>query len=189
MKPSHLPLSSQLPNPAAWPPLHAFLIFFTVWISSQYLAPRSSEDHALIRSGILQLLLVLGLPFTATGIARLRARKVFKLRFTSTRNLLLTLAAAPCLVFLLDEIQFLQSRWMGPESNSVEIFLQAASTGRGVELIFLAAIIPAVCEESLFRGYLLDRLSAQGQTGDRMSSSLLFHRPGLRQPRRSCVRS
>src|SRR5262249_16920746 len=61
------------------------------------------------------------------------------------------------------EIQFLQSRWTGREANSVEILLQAASTGQWVELIFLTAIIPAVCEESLFRGYLLDRLSVQDQ--------------------------
>jgi sodium transport system permease protein len=175
LKRSDLLVSSQLPNPAAWPALHAFIVFFIVWILTQYLAPRFSDDQALIRSGVLQLVLGLGLPLIAIATARLSPLKVFKLRFTSTRNLLLTVAATPCLVLLLDEIRFLQSRWTGPESNSVEVFLQASSVGRWVELILFTAIVPAVCEESLFRGYLLERLSAQGQTWRAiMVSSVLF---------------
>jgi membrane protease YdiL (CAAX protease family) len=168
-------LSSQFPNPLASPILHALSIFFAVWFLSQHLTPRFSDDQALLRSVILQLVLVLGLPLVASRVARLQALKVFKLRFPSTRNLLLTLAATPCLIFLLDEIRFLQSRWTGQESNSVEVFLQAVSAKQWIELILFIAIIPAICEESLFRGYLLDRLSMRDQTWRAiMVSSVLF---------------
>jgi membrane protease YdiL (CAAX protease family) len=168
-------VSSQLPSLLASPALHAFLVFFAVWTLSQYLAPRFSDDQALLRSVVLQLVLVLGLPLVAILIARLSTLKVFKLRFISTRNLLLALAATPCFIFLLDEVSFLQSRWTGREGHSVEVFLQAQSASQWLELILCIAIIPAVCEESLFRGYVLDRLSAQDQTWRAiMVSSVLF---------------
>jgi len=111
----------------------------------------------------------------ASRIARLQVLKVFKLRLPSTRNLLLTLATTPCLILLLDEIRFLQSRWSGQENNSIELFLRAASVRQWIELILFIAVIPAVCEELLFRGYLLDRLSIQDQTWRAiMVSSMLF---------------
>jgi len=146
-----------------------------VWFLSQLLAPRFNDDQALLRSALLQLILVLGVPLAASLIARLQFAKVFKLRLPSTRDFLLTLAATPCLIFLLDEINFVQSHWTGIQSNSVELFLKATSTSQWVELILLVAIVPALCEESLFRGYILDRLSMQDQTWRAiMVSSVLF---------------
>jgi membrane protease YdiL (CAAX protease family) len=157
------------------PALHAFAIFFAVWILSQYLSPRSSDNHALFRSDVLQLALVLGLPAVASRMAGLQLIQVFRLRSTSARNVLLTVAATPGLIFLLAEIRFLQVRWTGQESNSIEQFLRATSPRHWIELILSLAIVPAVCEEALFRGYLLDRLSAGDQAWRAiMISSVLF---------------
>jgi membrane protease YdiL (CAAX protease family) len=167
--------SSDFLNLLTSPALHAFAIFLAVWTLSQYLSPRSTENLALLRSDVLQLVLVLGLPAVASRMAGLQLIQVFRLRFASARNVLLTVAATPGLIFLLDEIRFLQIRWTGQQSNSVEQFLQAASPKHWIGLILSLAIVPAVCEEALFRGYLLDRLSTRDQAWRAiMISSVLF---------------
>jgi membrane protease YdiL (CAAX protease family) len=85
------------------------------------------------------------------------------------------LAATPCLIVFLDEVSFLQSRWTGQENDLLTQFLQAISLGQWIKLGVCMAVIPAVCEESLFRGYLLDRLSIQDQQWRAiMVSSVLF---------------
>jgi membrane protease YdiL (CAAX protease family) len=167
--------SSDFLRVLASPVLHAFAVFFAVWILSQHLSPRSSDNHALLRSDVLQLVLVLALPAVASRMAGLQLIQVFRLRSASVRNVLLTAAATPGLIFLLDEIRSLQICWTGQENNLVEQFLQTASIKHWIELILSLAVVPAVCEEALFRGYLLDRLSTRDQAWRAiMISSVLF---------------
>ena len=91
------------------PTIQALLVFLAVWISSHFLVPHSNSKHAQIQSALLQLLLVLGFPLVASKLADLKLKDVFKLRATSARTLLLTLVATTCLIFLLDEINYLES--------------------------------------------------------------------------------
>ena len=160
------------------PTFQALLVFLIVWIASYYLAPHSNSNRAQIQSVVLQLLLVLGSSLVASKIVNLRLRNVFKLRSSSARNLLFTLVATACLVFLLDEVNYLQSRFVvqpGHLHNEIERLLQIHSLPQLIGLLFSMGIIPAICEECLFRGYILDRLSAgDNQWRSIMMSSVLF---------------
>jgi membrane protease YdiL (CAAX protease family) len=169
------PAISTLPNPLNSPVLHALSTFVAIWILSRWLSLPATEHPVVIRSAILQLGLVLALPLGASWIAGLSLAQVFKLRLTSIRNLLLTIGATPFLIVLLDGIKILQSPWTGEESKAVPRFLQATSPHDWITLILCLAIIPAFCEESLFRGYLLDRLAPRDQPWRSiMVSSVLF---------------
>ena len=109
------------------PTFQALLVFLIVWIASYYLAPHSNSNRAQIQSVVLQLLLVLGSSLVASKIVNLRLRNVFKFRSTSARNLLFTLVATACLVFLLDEVNYVQSRLVvqpGHLHNEIERLLQ-----------------------------------------------------------------
>src|SRR5438552_9064080 len=160
------------------PTIQALLVFLVVWTSSHFLVPHSNSKHAQIQSALLQLLLVLGFPLLASRLADLKLKDVFKLRATSARTLLLTLVATTCLIFLLDEIKYLQSRFVVQQSylhNEIERLLQINSFPQLIGLLLSMGIIPAICEECLFRGYILDRLSADdNQWRSVMMSSVLF---------------
>ena len=160
------------------PTFQALLVFLVVWIASHYLAPQSNSNHALIQSAVLQLLLVLGTPLVASKLVNLKLRGVFKFRSTSASNLLFTLVATACLVFLLEEVNYLQSRFVIQPShfqNEIERLLQIDSFPQLIGLLLSIGIIPAICEECLFRGYILDRLSvADNPWRAIMTSSVLF---------------
>jgi len=146
------------------PTFQALLVFLIVWNASYYLAPHSNSIRAQIQTVALQLLLVLGSSLVASKLVNLRLRNVFKLRSSSARNLLFTLVATACLVFQ-----------PGHLHNEIERLLQIHSLPQLIGLLFSMGIIPAICEECLFRGYILDRLSAgDNQWRSIMMSSVLF---------------
>jgi membrane protease YdiL (CAAX protease family) len=160
------------------PTLQALLVFVAVWIASHFLVPHSNSNHAQVQSVVLQLLLVLGFPLVASKLANLKLKEVFKFRSTSARNLLFTLVATVCLIFLLDEVSYLENRLVVQPSylhNEIERLLQVNSLPQLIGLLLSMGIIPAICEECLFRGYVLDRLSlADSQWRSIMMSSVLF---------------
>jgi sodium transport system permease protein len=160
------------------PFFQAILVFCVVLVLSSYLSPHSSAKQGQLQSVLLQLVLVLGLPLAVNKLLNLNAKVVFKLRSTSFRNLLLTLILTLCLVLLLEEINYLQSRFIAGAANlnnDIRRFLRVNSLPQLIWLFLSMAIIPGVCEEFLFRGYILSRLLGQdNQWQSIMISSVLF---------------
>jgi sodium transport system permease protein len=116
----------------------------------------------IARSVGLQLALVLGIPFMASRALRLRFQSVYKLNPLAWRDFALTLLLTMCLVVLLEEVSFVQSIFL-PDSKKVfyqmEEMVRANTPSQFLWILIAMAVVPAVCEESLFRGFLLERLS------------------------------
>jgi sodium transport system permease protein len=160
------------------PFLQSILVFCIVLVLSSYLSPNSSAKQAQLQSVLLQLIVVLGLPLTLTRLFHLNPKFVFRLRSTSIRNLLIALILTLCLIFWLEEINYLQSKFMSRAVNlndQIQLFLRANSLPQLFWVLLSMAIIPAICEEFLFRGYILTRLLGQDNRWQAiMISSVLF---------------
>jgi sodium transport system permease protein len=160
------------------PFLQSILVFCIVLILSSYLSPNSSDNQAQLHSVLLQFIIVLGLPLTLSRLLHLNPKVVFQLRSTSIKNLLIALTLTLCLIFWLEEINYLQTKFMTRAVNlndQFRIFLRANSLPQLIWLLLSMAIIPGVCEEFLFRGYILNRLLKQDNRWQAiMISSVLF---------------
>jgi sodium transport system permease protein len=137
-----------------------------------------SVKQAQLQSVLLQFIVVLGLPLILTQLLDLNPKDVFRLRSTSMKNLIIALALSLCLVFWLEEINYLQSRFMSRAANlndQIQLFLRANSLPQLIWLLLSMALIPAICEEFLFRGYILTRILSQDNRWRAiMVSSVLF---------------
>ncbi len=154
------------------------LVYATIWALSHHLAPAPTSSRVWIDAALLQVFLVLGLPLFSCWLLKLEIRHTFRLRSTSPRNLLLTVSLTFCLILLLDEISFLQDEVLGKSTSSenhLALLLRADSFSQLIWILLSMAVIPAVCEEFLFRGFLLDRfLSQDNRWHSIMMSSILF---------------
>jgi len=163
---------------ASTPAAQALAVFVSVFLFTLILTPAAGSSTAVLRSVVLQVLLVSLVPFVFTHLLKLDKRKVFSLRAVSAKNLLWCVLLASSGLFFLDEITFWQERLTGVRASlSPEIQrLLRADSALQLGWIFIAlALTPAICEELLFRGFVLGRFLETGQPGQSlMMTSLLF---------------
>ena len=160
------------------PASQSLLTFLMAFLGSQFFAPQFNSNHVLLNSVLLQFGFVFGIPFILGRSLNLGTRTEFKLKPTSFRNLAFSTLVALSLISLLEELGYIQSRFLG------EVFGQGFSilkilkvnTASDFGWTFLAiALVPAFCEEFLFRGFIFNRLIQPNQTGQAvMVSSVLF---------------
>jgi len=88
------------------------------------------------------------------------------------------LLLALSVLFLLDEVAFWHERLTGVQASpspEIQRLLHANSALQFSWIVFALAVTPAICEEFLFRGFILGRFLETGQAGQSlMMSSLLF---------------
>ena len=160
------------------PLLQAFLAFAIVLVGSQLFAPQFGDKYAPLHSIFLQILLVFGIPFVTSQWLKLNKRTVFSLNPTSLGNLACSVLIALSLTILLEEMGYLQLQLIGVTSSkeiSIYELLQAHNLGELWWMFFSLALIPAVCEEFLFRGFIFNRLKHPNQIAEAvMLSSVLF---------------
>lgn len=160
------------------PVTQALVVFFAVLLPTLVLTPAPGSPGAALQSVVLQFLLVGLVPLALAHLWNLDKRAVFSLRAVTAKNLLWCLLLAFSMLFLLDEIAFWQERLTGVRASlspEIQKLLRADSTLQFGWIFFALALTPAICEELLFRGFILGRFLETGHPGQSlMMTSLLF---------------
>ena len=160
------------------PALQALFAFAIVFLGSQFFAPQFNDKYVLLRSVFLQIGLVFGIPFTMGRCLKVGIRADLKLKPTSLRNLAFSVLIALSLLGLLEEMVYLQFRIFGVifgQETSITDLLKVNSLSDPGWILFTIGLVPAFCEEFLFRGFIFKRLLQPNQTGQAvMLSSVLF---------------
>ncbi len=142
------------------------------------LTPAAGSPAAALQSVVLQFLLVALVPLAFAHLSNLDKRATFSLRRVTANNLLWCFLLAFSVLFLLDEIAVWQERLTGVRASlspEIQELLRADSALQLVWIFFALALTPAICEELLFRGFILGRFLETGQPGQSlMMTSLLF---------------
>ncbi|MEW5975509.1 MAG: CPBP family intramembrane glutamic endopeptidase [Acidobacteriota bacterium] len=141
---------------------HPYFVFFLVFFLSEIAALRFSPDFTSPVSLILQFGVLLGVPLAACRIIRLPAGLALRLTPARGRDLGLSVGMGVLLSALLDQITTWQKHLdlfdtATVESRMVQL-IQADSVQQWLWLLAFMVVAPAICEEALFRGYLLTRL-------------------------------
>ena len=160
------------------PVTQALVVFLAVFIPTLLLTPAAGSPAATRQSVVLQFLLVALVPIAFAHLSNLDRRPTFSLRRVTASNLLWCFLLAFSVLFLLDEIAVWQERLTGVRASlspEIQELLRANSRLHLVWIFFALALTPAICEELLFRGFILGRFLETGQPGQSlMMSSLLF---------------
>lgn len=138
------------------------LVFLWVLTVSAWLAPREPSEAARAQSVALQILLVAGTPLLFARLAGFRLDALFKLRPVSPNQAGLAILLGLCLVPWLEAVHYFQGQ-LGGETAQLQQRAQSWLQGSHPAWILLTmALVPAVCEELLFRGFVLNRLLGPG---------------------------
>jgi sodium transport system permease protein len=160
------------------PIVQGLAAFISVLVISSIFSPVPTTANAVLKSVLLQLVLVLAIPLGLAAWLKLDKGKAFHLRPTSVLNLLWCFVLTLCCLFLLDEIAFWQEKLTGISASlrpEVEQLLHVDSLGSLIGVSLSLGIVPAVCEEFLFRGFILSRFLATGNPGwSLMMTAILF---------------
>ena len=154
-------------GPFSIPRVQGLAVFFAIWFVSLLAASMGQSRQGLLISVFLQLTVVAGFPVAFRWAQRMKPLPAFKQKPFSWRNALLSGFASLCLLFLLNEIEVLQS-FVIPEtleaSRQTQALVKAESTSQFFQLLISLALIPSLCEEFCFRGFLFDRFLQEGST-------------------------
>jgi sodium transport system permease protein len=160
------------------PVWHALVVFLAVFLPTLVLTPAAANPAAAIQSVVLQFSLVALVPLTFAHLSKLDKRTVLSLRPATVKNLFWCVLLAFSVLFLLDEIALWQEQLTGVRASlspEIQKLLRADSALQLVWIFFALALTPAICEELLFRGFILGRFLETGQAGQSlMMTSLLF---------------
>jgi len=160
------------------PVTQALAVFFSVFLPTLLLTPAPGSPVAALQSVVLQFLLVGLVPLAFAHLLNLDKRAAFSLRPVTAKNLLWCLLLAFSVLFLLDEIVLWQERLTGVRASlspEIQKLLRADSALQLGWIFLVLALTPAICEELLFRGFILGRFLETGQPGQSlMMTSLLF---------------
>lgn len=160
------------------PLLQGWLAFLAVFGATLVLSPGAGSPQVILQSVLLQLLLVFGVPAALSVWLRLGYRTVFCLRPTSAGNLLWCTVLTFCTLFLLDEIALWQEKFTGVSpslSPEIQRLLRAESMSDLIWIVLSLALVPALCEELLFRGFIFSRFLTTGNLGQSlMMTAVLF---------------
>lgn len=163
-------LSRATMRPKALPPASASLmivaLLFPTWFFIQSAVSSGPEGNAagvLFVTGWAMPLAFVVLPALVLAYARVNLRNAFALRVPSTWHLLAALLIGLSAWVPAHELTVLQMRFLAlPQGieRFVASFQQALSGLPPQSALVLVALVPAVCEELLFRGVLMSGLSA-----------------------------
>jgi sodium transport system permease protein len=160
------------------PVTQTLVVFFAVFLPTLVLTPAAANPTAALQSVVLQILLVAAVPLAFAHLSNLDKRTVLSLRPVTATNLFWCVLLAFSVLFLLDEIVLWQQQLTGVGASlspEIQKLLRADSALQLVWIFFALALTPAICEELLFRGFILGRFLETGQPGQSlMMSSLLF---------------
>jgi sodium transport system permease protein len=160
------------------PTAQALFAFSVVLLFSLALSPSAGSKNIIVQSVLLQVFLVLAVPLALAAWLGLAKRGAFHLRPTSVKNLFWCAVLTFCSLFLLDEIALWQQRITGVSANllpEVRQVLRAESIASLLWVALSLALVPAVCEECLFRGFILSRFLGTGNLGQAlMMTGVLF---------------
>jgi membrane protease YdiL (CAAX protease family) len=151
-------------GPLPAPQAQGLLVFFLIWVLSAFAAITTSDKQVHWNSMILQLVIVGGIPLAFSWLQRLEFTSVYKWRHVSLSDALLSLLISGCLVVILSAIEDLQAHFIPrvPEvDRKMAEFLTAESPAHFILVLISMALVPSICEEICFRGYLLDRFSGK----------------------------
>ena len=134
-------------------------MYAVVWVISVLASPEATAHLPLLKSVVLQLGIVAGLPLAVSYFLGLDWRRTFRLNLAGARNLWLSLLTSACLAIALEAVNSFQTLVLpssAEASRAVAAYVQTDSFSRLFQLLFALALVPAICEELLFRGFLLD---------------------------------
>ena len=160
------------------PVTQALVVFFAVFLPTLLLTPAAANPNAALQSVVLQFLLVALVPLAFVHLSNLDKRTALSLRPITAKSFFWCVLLAISVLFLLDEIALWQEQLTGVRASlspEIQKLLRADSALQLVWIFFALALTPAICEELLFRGFILGRFLETGQPGQSlMMSSLLF---------------
>lgn len=136
-------------------------VFFFVLILSALLAPSDSDPFVYLFSALLQVVLVLILPIFVLRLTRGKVAESYPLKPVPRKTWGIVLLCGISAIPLLEEINYQQFSVLKLSiENQAKIFdlLSSASATQFLSIIISMAILPAVCEEFFFRGYLFSGL-------------------------------
>lgn len=134
------------------------LVFLWVLTVSAWLAPREPSEAARAQAVVLQILIVAGTPLLFGRLAGFSWDALFKLRPVPLHQAGLAILLGLCLVPWLEAAHYFQGQ-MGGETAQLQHRVQSWLQGSHPAWILLTmALVPAVCEELLFRGFILNQL-------------------------------
>ncbi len=167
-----------MPFLSGHPVTQALVVFLAVFLPTLGLTPAADSPAATLQSALLQIFLVALVPLAFLRLLNLDKRTALSLRPVTAKNLFWCLLLAFSVLFLLDEIVFWQEQLTGVRASlspEIQKLLSADSALQLGWIFFAVALIPALCEEILFRGFILGRFLETGQPGQSlMMTSLLF---------------
>ena len=162
--------SRALARPTDAPSVPMALIFvallFPTWFFIQSAlspGPGESAEYLLRTTGYLMPLLFVVLPAGVLWYWKVNVRETFRLHRPATRHLLAALIVGAAAWVPAHEVSVFQRGLMGLPAGAEESFELLGSTIAQMSpgsVFVLLALIPAICEELLFRGYLLGGLGA-----------------------------
>jgi len=146
------------------------LMFPTWFFIQSTISPGESEDatNLLQMSGLLMPLLFVGVPLIILLYWRTNVLSSFALRAPRMRDVLAAALIGLSAPILAHELNVLQSGIVGvPEAvqKSAEDMTLALQAMPVPLVLLLLAVVPAVCEELLFRGFLFQGLLTTGRRG------------------------
>ena len=134
------------------------LVFLWVLTVSAWLAPREPSEAARAQAVALQVLIVAGTPLLFGRLAGFSWDALFKLRPVPLYQAGLAILLGLCLVPWLEAAHYFQGQ-LGGDTAQMQQGVQSWLQGSHPAWILLTmALVPAVCEELLFRGFVLNQL-------------------------------
>jgi sodium transport system permease protein len=160
------------------PVTQALVVFCAVFLPTLVLTPAAANPAAALQSVVLQVSLVALVPLTFAHLSKLDKQAVLSLSPATAKSLFWCVLLAFSGLFLLDEIVLWQEQLTGVRASlspEIQKVLRADSALQLAWIFFALALTPAICEELLFRGFMLGRFLETGQRGQSlMMTSLLF---------------
>ena len=134
------------------------LVFLWVLTVSAWLAPREPSEAARAQAAALQILVVAGTPLLFGKLAGFSWDALFRLRPVSLYQAGLAMLMGLCLAPWLEAVHYYQGQLCGDAAQlqqGVQSWLQGSHPAW---VLLTMALVPAVCEELLFRGFVLNQL-------------------------------
>ncbi len=134
------------------------LVFLWVLTVSAWLAPREPSEAARAQAAALQILVVAGTPLLFGKLAGFSWDALFRLRPVSLYQAGLAMLMGLCLAPWLEAVHYYQGQ-LGGDAAQLQQGVQSWLQGSHPAWVLLTmALVPAVCEELLFRGFVLNQL-------------------------------
>ncbi len=156
-------------------------LFFPIWFFIQgYLSPQPDQDARglLYSSAWLMPALFVGIPSLILAYWKISLKETFALRVPPLRYIAAGLLIGVSAWAPAHEVSVLQQRILGtPEAvvRSSELLVETLRALPLAHVLLVLALVPALCEELLFRGFLLSGVGpALGKWGGILLTAAIF---------------